>query len=184
MASGIFHFFVPVHSLSHLCWGWGTSTTCRTGRVHWSLSTFSTSISFLQDREEALDHPVPGGGVIAQVSEDTVQPGGVKLSIVDKEQYQQAGQTLVVQEHPSSELDIVSSSQSCSILLVTWATPSYTSPQVGPARPPRPCVYSVLITKPVHCVPQYGGECGPSLVDVVEKPLVHHLSVPLFIIPP
>ena len=97
-------------------------------KVYLGLSTLSSSISFLQDREEALDHPVPGGGVVAQVSEDTVQPGSVQLSIVDKEQYQQTGQTLVVQEHPSSELDIVRSSQSCSILLMTWATPSYTSP--------------------------------------------------------
>jgi len=46
----------------------------------------------------------------------------------EPQQYQQAGQTLVVQQHPSSELDIVRSSQSCSILLMTWATPSYNSP--------------------------------------------------------
>ena len=57
-------------------------------KVYLGLSTLSSSISFLQDREEALNHPVLGGGMVAHVSEDTVQPGGAQLSIVNKERKQ------------------------------------------------------------------------------------------------
>lgn len=45
-----------------------------------------------------LDDPVPGGGVVAQVAQHSVEADGVQLGLVNKEQHQQAGHCLVVQQ--------------------------------------------------------------------------------------
>lgn len=57
-----------------------------------------------KDYRNYLNHPISGWGMVAQVTQHTVQAASVQLGLVHKEQDQKAGHGLMVEQLPSFRL--------------------------------------------------------------------------------
>ena len=99
-SSGLLAVGLPTHGLPEL----GGRGSVQQGVLGLLVSG---RVGSLQDGEETLDHPVPGGRVVTEVPQDTVQTSCVQLGVVNEEEYQETGQTLVIQKMPPTELVIV-----------------------------------------------------------------------------
>lgn len=68
-------------------------------------------VRFFEDGEQAADHPLSSGTVIAEVPENAVKPGRVDLGVVDEQENEEAGDALVVEQLAAAEPDGVGRGQ-------------------------------------------------------------------------
>jgi hypothetical protein len=73
--------------------------------------------------------------MVAQVSQYSVQSSRVQFGIVNKEQYEKAGETLVIQKLTALEFGAVSSCHNSGTVLMTGTTPPTDTGISGPDAP-------------------------------------------------
>ena len=114
-----------------------------------------------------------------------MQPGRVQLGVVNEEQDEEAGQTLVVQQLPAPELAVTGGCQHRSSARPT-GSPAHATPEVAPSASSAARVDGEVRAQSVDGAAEDGGEGGAAaLADVAEEPLVHCLAaVPLLVVTP